>query len=83
MGEAAKSHCKGGAGNCDQICTVNHSVYCKSQRRVSESEGGDRGWKGKQWSGNHGSPLEMLVESSQDMKLIEKHSLHCILLILL
>lgn len=50
---------------------------------MSESEGRDRGWKEKQWSGNHSSPLEMLAESSHNMKLIEKRSLHCILLILL
>lgn len=47
---------------------------------MSESEGED-GVEGEQWSGNHSSPLEMLVENSHGMKLIGKRSLHCILLI--
>lgn len=81
MGEAAKSHCKGGVENYDHILNQSTTVFVVGSREECQSlrvrTGGRRGTG----SGNHSSPLEMLVENSHGMKLIEKHSLHCMLLI--
>lgn len=79
MGEDAKSHYKGRAENSILICTQLTTLFIVGTREeslvgTSEKRGRGQELEGKQWSGNHGSPSEMLVENSHNTILIEKSS---------
>lgn len=75
MGEDAKSHCKGRVENSILICTQLTTLFIVGTREESLGAWGwGQGLEGKQWSGNHGSPSEMLVENSHNTILIERSS---------
>lgn len=80
VGKATKSHCKNRVENCSCICNKSTTVFIVGAREVSlrDLRGADSGWK--QHSGNHGPSSDALTKNARNTILIEKGTLHCILL---